>query len=465
MALSADGDATHGVAPHTLAALRAREERKFREQRPRAQQLHAEALQHMPHGVPLHWMSQWGTPFPIFAERAQGARLTDVDGHTYVDFCLGDSACMFGHAHPALAKTIGEAITQGASYMLPTRDAIAVSRELGRRFRVPYWQLATSATEANRFALRIARMITGRDKVLVFNGKYHGSVDETQVELRDGAMRPQHGVNPNGVDFARTTKVVEFNDLAALEAALADRDVAAVLAEPHMTNIGMVPAADGFHDGLRRLTRETGTLLIIDETHTICMGPSGGTGALGLDPDMVVLGKVLAGGIPSAVYGMSEHLGKALEHITAGPGINHYGFGGTLAANALTLRAIRTSLDEVITEASYRHMTMVAEALEKVIARRIAQFNLPWHVTRMGARVEYLYLRERPRSGGEAARARSDDIELLSHLYFANRNVLLTPFHNMALISPFTTLDDIATYDRVFGEMLTDFTSSPSTDE
>ncbi|WP_078864201.1 transaminase [Streptomyces sp. AcH 505] len=461
MALSADGEATHGIAPQILAKIRVREEHRFRERRPRSQQLHAEAREHMPHGVPLHWMSQWGSPYPIFAERASGARLTDVDGHSYVDFCLGDSACMFGHAHPAFTAGIAQAAELGASYMLPTRDAIAVTRELSWRFRVPFWQLATSATEANRFALRIARMFTGREKILVFNGKYHGSVDETQVELRDGRMAPQHGIIANGVDFDRTTRVIEFNDLDALETALAARDVAAVLTEPHMTNIGMVPAAPGFHDGLRRLTREAGTVLILDETHTICMGPSGAIGELGLEPDMVVLGKVLAGGIPSAVYGMSAAIAQSLESITRGPGINHYGFGGTLAANALTVRAIRVALDEIMTEATYRHMTTIAEALHDVIAAQIKRFSLPWHVSRMGARVEYLYQPSVPRNGGEAARARSDEIELLSHLYFANRGLLLTPFHNMALVSPSTTLADVRAYDSVFSDMLGEFTQSP----
>ncbi|MGO9356325.1 MAG: transaminase [Xanthobacteraceae bacterium] len=462
MALSADGEASHGIAPHILAKLRAREELRFRQARPRAQQYHAEARQWMPHGVPLHWMSQWGTPFPIFAQSAKGARLTDVDGHTYIDFCLGDSACMFGHAHPAFTAAIANAAALGNSYMLPTEDAIVVARELGRRFGVPYWQLATSATEANRYALRIARMATGREKILVFNGKYHGSVDETQVELRQGRMVPQHGIIANGVDYARTTRVVEFNDLEALDAALADRDVAAVLTEPHLTNIGMVPAVPGFHDGLRRLTRAAGTLLVIDETHTICMGPGGATGALGLDPDMVVLGKVLAGGIPSAVYGMSAPVAKTLERLTAGPGINHYGFGGTLAANALTLRTIRAGLEQVLTADTYGRMTAVAELLHGAIARRLQQFSLPWHVSRMGARVEYLYTPTVPRNGGEAARARSDDIEQLSHLYFANRQILLTPFHNMALISPSTTAQDVDSYDRVFGEMLGEFTEASS---
>jgi glutamate-1-semialdehyde 2,1-aminomutase len=460
MALSTNKVASHGISAELLARMRLREEERFIAAHPRSQALHNKALRHMPHGVPLHWMSQWGSPYPIFAERAVGARLTDVDGHSYVDFCLGDSASLFGHANPVVASVIAHELTErGATYMLPTEDAAIVTRMLASLFGLPYWQVAVSASDANRFALRIARLITGRDKVLVFNGKFHGTVDETQVELRDGRLVPQHDISPNGLDLERLAKVIEFNDLAALEAALAPRDVALVMTEPHMTNIGMVPAEPGFHKALRKLTRNTGTLLLIDETHTIAMGPKGGTGQLGLDPDMLVLGKVLAGGIPSAVYGMNADIGAAVERITAGPGINHYGFGGTLAANALTLRAMRATLENLLTEATYRPMIALATELERRIAERLRAASLPWHVMRFGARVEYLYRPTPPRNGGEAGAARDDAIELLSHLYFANRGVLLTPFHNMALISPATTQADVERYDAVFGDMLAEFTS------
>lgn len=459
MALSANKTATHGIAPELLASLREREEKSFIATHPRSQALHREAVRHMLHGVPLHWMSQWGSPFPIFAAGAVGAALTDVDGHRYVDFCLGDSAALFGHANPAVAGVVAREITgRGASYMLPTEDAIAVTRRLGELFGLPYWQVATSATDANRFAIRIARLVTGRDKVLVFNGKYHGSVDETQVELRDGRMAPQHGISPNGLDLERTTKVIEFNDVVALEAALAPRDVAIVLTEPHMTNLGMILAEPGFNDALRRLTRETGTVLLVDETHTIAMGPKGGTGELDLTPDILVLGKVLAAGIPSAVYGMSAEIAKAVEKITAGPGINHYGFGGTLAANALTLRAMRATVENLLTEASYRPVLGLAAELERRIVGRLRQFSLAWHVTRLGVRIEYLYRGSAPNNGGEAAAARDDTIELLTHLYFANRSVLVSPFHNMALLTPATTLADVERFDAVFGEMLAEFT-------
>lgn len=460
MALSQQNSATHGIDPAILDRIGAREERAFLDSHPKSTALFRRAEAHLPHGVPLHWMSQWGTPHPIYAARAKGAWLEDVDGHHYIDFCLGDSAALFGHSPPPVAAAIAESITgRGASYMLPTEDGVAVAEELARRFGLPFWQVAVSATDANRFAIRLARILTGRRKILVFNGKYHGSVDETQAELRDGKVVPQHGIDSNGLDLTDVTKVVEFNDVEALERALADRDVAAVLAEPHMTNIGMIPAMDGFHAALRRVTRETGTLLIIDETHTICLGPGGGTAELGLEPDMLVLGKVLAAGIPSAVYGLSDAIGKRVKALTAGPGINHYGFGGTLAANALTLRAIRASLEEVMTEATYGHMVSVAKVLEEGIRARIGQFSLPWHVSRMGARVEYLYRPTVPRNGSEAGAARDDRIELLTHLYFLNRGVLMSPFHNMLLASPATGLLEAKRFDEIFARLLEEFTA------
>ena len=462
MALSARQTACHGIDQDYIRILRKREEAGFRATHPRSGQLHERARRHLMHGVPLHWMSQWAGPYPIFAAAARNAALWDVDGNRYVDFCMGDSAALFGHANPEVAAAIADTIAaQGSTYMLPTEDAIFVSEELNRRFKLPCWQVAVSATDANRFALRMARIFTGRDKVLVFNGKYHGSVDETQVELRDGRMVAQHGIHPNGVAFQGTTKLIEFNDVNALAAALEPEDVAAVLTEPMMTNIGMVPAAPGFHEALRRLTRDTGTVLILDETHTICAGPGGCTALYGLDPDMLVIGKVWAAGIPSAVYGMNEAIRKTIEAATAGPGINHYGFGGTLAANALTLRAIRTTLEKVMTEEAYAHMTGLAARLEALIARRIAEFRLGWHVTRIGSRVEYLYRPTPPLNGSEAAAARNDEIEMLIHLYFLNRGILLTPFHNMALISPCSSEPDIDRFDEVFGELLAELTGGP----
>ncbi|EED36093.1 glutamate-1-semialdehyde 2,1-aminomutase [Luminiphilus syltensis NOR5-1B] len=342
--------------------------------------------------------------------------------------------------------------------MLPSEDAVYLGKELAGRFGLPTWQFATSATDANRFAIRIARMVTGRNKILVFNGKYHGSVDETQVELDSGNMVPQHGIHPNATNFPETTVCIEFNDLGALESALKAGDVACILAEPVMTNIGMVPVDEGFHDEMRKLSKKYGTLLVIDETHTICFGPSGYTGLHGLEPDFLVVGKVLAGGIPSAVYGMTSEIATQLEEMTAGPGINHYGFGGTLTGNALTARAIRATLENVATQETYDRIFLLAERLRSEISKVIEHNNLPWHVLRFGARVEYLYRPEPPKNGSEAAAARDDFIEEFIHLYALNRGVLLTPFHNMALVSPATSTKDIDYYLEVFSECIEELT-------
>ncbi|WP_308282684.1 aspartate aminotransferase family protein [Pseudonocardia nigra] len=451
----------YGVDPARVDSMLEKETLRFEQSHPRSRLLNERGRSSMPRGVPLHWMANWPTPYPVYLSAARGAQLTDVDENSYADFCLGDTGAMFGHANRAVADAIAEQAGNGSTTMLPTADAIAVGEELTRRFGLPYWQLATSATDANRFAIRIARVMTGRDKVLVFNGKYHGSVDETQVSLQDGRMVPQPGVARNAVDLERTTAVVEFNDLPALERALAARDVACVLTEPVLTNVGMVPAEPGFHEALRDLTRSTGTLLIIDETHTISTGPGGYTRAHGLDPDLFVLGKSLAGGIPAAVYGMTAEVAAAFERYTAKDDyrISHAGFGGTLVANALTLRALRATLEQVMTDEAYAYMSALAERFEHGVARVVADHALPWHITRIGARVEYLFSPRAPRDGGEAKRFRAPRLEAAIHLHLLNRGVLLTPFHNMALMCPATTESDVDTHTEVFDECVSELVS------
>ncbi|MDV6014764.1 aspartate aminotransferase family protein [Haloechinothrix sp. LS1_15] len=444
----------HGVGERHLDALLEREVARFERTHQRSRKAHERARESMPRGVPLHWMANWPTPHPVYLDSAAGAELVDVDGHRYVDFCLGDTGAMFGHANPVVADAVAEQARAGCTTMLPTEDAAPIGEELARRFGLPFWQLATSATDANRFAIRIARITTGRDTVLVFNGKYHGSVDETQVALDGDRMVPQPGVAPNAVDWDRTTALVEFNDIDALERALSARDVACVLAEPAMTNCGVVPAEPGYHEALREITRRTGTLLIIDETHTISTGPGGYTRAYGLQPDMFVLGKSIAGGIPAAVYGMTAEVAEVFQRYTAKDGhrISHAGFGGTLAGNALTLRALRVTLEQVMTERAYTHMTALAERFERGVLDVIERYRLPWHVTRLGARVEYLFSSRAPRNGGEAKRFRVPKLEAAIHLHLLNRGVLLTPFHNMALMCPATTEADVDRHTAAFAE-------------
>ena len=458
-------DTTFGLDLARVEALFKRELRRFDELHPRSAQAYRENRRHWLYGAPLHWMQQWPGNCPLLVKEAQGARVTDIDGQQYVDFALGDSGAMFGHAQPAVADAIARQARRGSTLMLPTEDSLWVGAELARRFGLPYWQVTTSATDANRFVLRLCRMLSGRDKVVVFNCNYHGSVDESQVEFdAAGRMVPRAGVHPNGVRHDATTRLVEFNDLDALEAALAHGDVAAVLTEPFMTNVGMVPPAEGFHAGLRELTRRHDVALIIDETHTISCGPAGYSGAHGLEPDFFVLGKCIAGGIPSAVWGCSqaqaERIWAVLPHFRPGQAINHFGFGGTLAGNALQLAAMRATFAEVMTEDAYRHMFQLAAQLEAGVRATLEELRLPWHVTRIGARVEYLFMTHAPRNGGEAHHARNGLVEACLHLYLLNRGVLLTPFHNMALTCPATRAEDVELHDRLLRDCLGELLSA-----
>jgi len=361
---------------------------------------------------------------------------------------------MTGHAPKESIDAIVERLRRGTTFMLPTEDSIWVGRELQRRFGLPYWQFAVTATDANRFAIRLAREITGRPRILVFNWCYHGTVDETFAILRDGRVVARDGNVGPPVDPAVTTRVVEFNDVFALEAALAHGDVACVLAEPALTNVGIVHPEPGFHAALRELTRRAGTLLIIDETHTICAGPGGYTRAHGLDPDILTLGKPVAGGVPGAVYGLSEAVADQVLAHSRLDVADTGGIGGTLAANALASAAMRATLEHVLTDASFRRTIPLAERFAVGVEHVIAELSLPWIVKRLGCRVEYWFRPAAPRNGGEAAAAVDPELERYMHLAALNRGILLTPFHNMALMSPATTEADVDRHTDVFGELL-----------
>ena len=404
-------------------------------------------------GVPMNWMTKWAGGFPLFVAHAGGARLTDVDGRTYVDLCLGDTGAMTGHSPKASAEAIAEQAHRGITFMLPTEDAIWVGEELQRRFGLPVWQFALTATDANRFTIRLARRLTGRPKILVFNWCYHGSVDETFIMLDpDGSTRPRDGNLGPPVDPTVTTKVVEFNDIDALERALDPGDVACVLAEPALTNIGIVLPDNGFHDALREITRRTGTLLVIDETHTICAGPGGYTRAFGLEPDLLTIGKPIASGVPAAAYGFTAEVARLLEPITSEKEADTGGIGGTLAANAFSLAAMRVTLDQVLTDEAFDRMIALAVGFTEGVRSVIAELDLPWHITRLGCRAEYLFQPVRPRSGAEAAARADPELDAFMHLWALNRGILLTPFHNMALMSPATTTEDVDLHTAVFAE-------------
>lgn len=430
------------------------EERRFAATHPRSKELAARARQSLLGGVPMHWMLRWAGGFPVFAEHASGAWLTDVDGHRYLDLCLGDTGAMTGHALPAVVAAVEAQALRGFTFMLPTEDALWVGEELARRFGLPYWQLALTATDANRFAIRLARHVTRRPLIVVFNWCYHGTVDETFVTLRDGQAVSRVGNVGRPVDPAVTTRVVEFNDPAALEAALAPGDVACVLAEPALTNIGIVLPDPGFHTALREITRRTRTLLIIDETHTISAGPRGYTGAHGLEPDMLTLGKAVAGGVPGAVYGFTAEVAERIAAATDGDTIDTAGIGGTLAGNPLATAAMRATLTSVLTEDAFARTIPLAERWTAGVARAIADFALPWTVQQLGCRAEYWFRPVPPRTGAEAAASVDPELERYMHLAALNRGILLTPFHNMALLSPSVAEADVDRHTEVFRDSI-----------
>jgi glutamate-1-semialdehyde 2,1-aminomutase len=404
-------------------------------------------------------MAKWPGGFPLFVAEARGGRFVDVDGREYVDLCLGDTGSMTGHAPPPTLRALERQAARGLTLMLPSEDALWVGEELARRFGLPSWQFALTATDANRFSIRLARHVTGRPKLLVFNWCYHGTVDETFATLAGGAVVARRGNLGPPVDPAVTTRVVEFNDVGALERELAHGDVACVLAEPALTNVGIVHPEPGFHDALRELTRRHGTLLVIDETHTICAGPGGYTAAHGLEPDVLTIGKPIGGGVPAAAYGFTADLAGRVGAAVELEDVDVGGVGGTLAGNALSLAAVRATLSEVLTEEAFTRMIALAERYTAGVERAIEEFGLPWHVTRLGCRAEYLFGSGRPRNGTEANAAGDFALERYMHLFALNRGILLTPFHNMALMSPATTEADVDRHTEVFREAAAELAS------
>ena len=433
-----------------LRARHADEEQHFIATHPQSAVLAKEAQANLLGGVPMAWMTRWPGSFPVFFDTAQGAHFTDVDGLDYIDFCLGDTGAMTGHGLTQVADALHAQASRGITTMLPSVDAAWVGAELARRFGLPVWQMAMTATDANRFVLRFARHLTGRPKVLVFDWCYHGSVDEALATLdADGRTVQRPGNIGAAFDPSSTTVVVPFNDLVALEAALAVGDIACVLAEPALTNIGIVMPDDGFHDALRRLTRQYDTLLVIDETHTICVGPGGATAAWGLEPDFFVIGKTIGGGMPAAAYGMTLEIAEQLGPIIGSGAVDVSGVGGTLTGNALAVAAVRATLSSALRDEDFAHMIPLATSWTTGVQATIDRHGLPWHVQQLGGRAEYWFCPP-PRDGAAAAAAVDGELDAFMHLWAINRGILLTPFHNMALMSPFHTSADVEAHTEVF---------------
>ena len=437
-----------------LADLHSAEERRFADSHPRSAELATRARGSLLAGVPMPWMTRWPGAFPVFFASASGARLVGADGEEYVDLCLGDTGAMTGHALPQVTEAISRQAALGITTMLPSADAAWVGEELARRFGLPTWQMAMSATDANRFVLRFARHLTGRSRIAVMDWCYHGTVDETLAVLDGDEVVPRPGALGPQVDVAETTAVVPFNDLDALERRLSQGDVACLLMEPALTNIGIVLPDNGYLAGVREITRRHGVLLVVDETHTLCAGPGGCTRAWGLEPDLVVVGKPIGGGVPSAAYGMTATIAEQLSGPMLGHEIDVAGVGGTLTANALSLAAVRATLSSCLREEDFAVAIPLAERFTDGVTEVIARHGLAWHVQRLGCRAEY-WFGPPPRDGAAAAAAADEHLEALLHLWALNRGVLLTPFHNMALFSPQHTPADVDRHTQVFDEAVT----------
>lgn len=433
-----------------LASLLQRELATFRERTPRSCELYERARGSLVGGVPMPWMMRWAGGYPLFAAHASGARITDADGHEYIDLALGDTGAMAGHSPAATTAALAEQARRGITTMMPTEDAVWVGEELRRRFGLHQWLFTLTATDANRAALRLARQITRRGKVLVFSYCYHGSVDEAfAVREGDRTVARAGNVGP-AVDPGQTSVAVEFNDVPALEAALRAGDIAVVLAEPAMTNMGIILPDDGYLDALRALTREHGALLIIDETHTFSAGPGGCTQAWGLEPDMLTIGKSIGGGVPCGALGLASQAVERMFEQSEADYEDTGGVGGTLAGNPLSSAAMRATLEHTLHADSFAHTIPLADRFADGVEEVIATYAMPWNITRLGCRAEYQFLPEPARNGTQAHASHDAQLERYLHLHAMNRGVIITPFHNMALMCPQTSAGDVDRHTEVF---------------
>ncbi|MDP4675726.1 MAG: transaminase [Candidatus Nanopelagicales bacterium] len=445
-----------------LQVLLSDERSRYRDRTPGSRALFTSA-DHLLGRVPMTWMNKWSGGYPLYLATARGNRVTDVDGNEYVDFALGDTGAMAGHSPAATIAGVTQRISElgGITTMMPTADAEWVADDLTRRFGLPLWSFTLTATDANRWALRLARMITGRPKVLAFSYCYHGSVDETFViSGDDGKATLREGNVGAPIDIERTTRVAEFNDLDSVERALAHGDVAVVITEPALTNIGIVLPEPGFMEGLRALCTRYGALLLIDETHTISAGPGGCTTAWSLDPDIVVIGKSIGGGVPSGAYGISAEVAEHVARHEEADLIDVGGVGGTLAGNAMSTAAMRATLEHVFTDEAFVHMISLGTRFREGVEQALIRHGVPWSISQLGARAEYRFCSPAPKTGSESAAAHDEALEEYLHLFMANRGVLMTPFHNMALMCPATSAVDVDLHTSLFGEALARLTNS-----
>jgi len=447
------------IADSRISQLMTIEVNRFVQEHPKSQHEATRLKNSLVAGVPMPWMKRWAGPFPIIADRARGGTIVDIDDHEYVDFCLGDTGSMTGHANAPISHAISTQAQRGFTTMLPSTDIAWVADHLSERFGMDKWQFCLSATDANRFSLRIARQLTGKPKIVVNDWCYHGTVDETLVILdEDGKTVSRPGAIGPQVQPGLTTIAVPYNDLAAMEQALAGGEVACVLMEPALTNIGIVLPQSGYLEGVRQLTRKYGVILILDETHTICAGPQGASRLWGIDADMLVIGKTIGGGIPVAAYGMSADISLRVENLMHGHDLDVSGIGGTLSGSALAGAAIRATLTHALRQEDFDIAIPLATRWSEGVQAAITHHELPWTVQQLGCRAEYWFA-DHPQNGAQAAATVNDGLESYMHLYALNRGILLTPFHNMALMTPFHTEEDVDFHTSVFTQCLEEIMS------
>ena len=445
-----------------LAELHAQEQALFLERNPKSKAAY-DAADNLFGRVPMTWMNKKAGGFPLYFAKANGNRIWDIDGHEYIDFALGDTGAMAGHSHPKVVEAIINRVkTQGGmTTMLPTEDAQWVAKNLTERFGMAKWSFSLTATDANRWAIRLVRAITGKPKILFNAYCYHGSVDEALIVVGpdgEGMSRPGNVGSP--VDVTETSRVAEFNDLEGLERQLKNGDVAAVLMEPALTNIGIVLPEPGYLEGVRALTKKYDALLIIDETHTFSAGWGGMTKRDNLEPDVFVIGKAIAGGIPTGTYGLSEEFANRVLERTDLDLVDMGGVGGTLAGNPLSVAAMRATLEDVLTKEAFVEMIALADYFTAGVNDLFDKYDLPWSINQLGTRAEYRFAKPYPITGTAAFESADPELEDFLHLYLANRGILLTPFHNMALMCPTTTKADVDAHQQVFEEAIRELISA-----
>jgi glutamate-1-semialdehyde 2,1-aminomutase len=448
-----------GIDRGRVAELLARENAAYLEARPRALALWERGRASMPNGVPMIWLRNSFEPIPMFVDEGAGSHFRDVDGHDYLDTNIADMSMFTGYAPPAVVDAVSRRMARGSQFMAAGEDAVWVAEELARRYALPQWQFTLSATHANTEALRVARTATGRQAVAFFDGHYHGHLDESLVSLVDGTVVPDEAGLPD--DVTARTMIIPFNDPAALEQALRSRQVAAVVTEPAMTNnVGLVLPVDGYHDALRRITGETGTLLVIDETHTQVVGPGGLTRMWSLQPDIVTIGKSIAGGVPLGAYGMTAEVADVLQRPAGRDDPKPLvATGGTLFGNPLSMAAARATMSEVLTPEAYAHSqelgTRLADGLDAAVAAR----GLPWTVHRFWPRSGFSFTPEMPTDAAAAVRDLDVPLRRLMRVHLANRGVWEAIVGAGPTCSVAATADDVDLYLDVTTDLLDTLTA------